>query len=72
MQQELLPMPPSNETEEVLKARIERLYKTYGQNWRPFFEQKDDRVTDSDEPDPMPWWLLRQARQLAAAIPGKE
>lgn len=72
MQQELLPTQPSNETDEILKARIERLYRIYGQNWRPFFEQKDERADDANESDPMPPWLLRQARQLSTASVGSE
>jgi hypothetical protein len=65
MQPELLSLPQSDETEEALKARIERLYKIYGQNWRPFFEQIDERLVEV-ETNPMPWWLIRRARQLAS------
>lgn len=63
MQPELLPLPQSDETEEALKVRIERLYRIYGQNWRPFFEQHAERL--EEETDPLPWWVIRRARQMA-------
>ena len=68
MQQELLPTPPSNETEEILKARIERLYRIHGQDWRPVFKQQDQNQDDTDDSDALPWWLLRQARQIGKTI----
>lgn len=64
MQPELLPTPQSDETEEALKNRVERLYRTYGQNWGPFFEQHAERL--EEDADPLPWWLIRRARQIAS------
>jgi len=68
MQPELLPIPPSDETEEILKARLDRMYRRYGQNWRPFFETADERLKSDDEENQMPWWVLSRARQLSAVV----
>ncbi len=64
MQPELLPTPQTDETEERLKARVEKLYRIYGQDWRPFFEQKESNP--SEDADPFPLWLLRRAREESA------
>ena len=63
MQPELLPTPQTDETEERLKARVEKLYRIYGQNWRPFFEQKEINPNEDSDSDPFPAWVLRLARQ---------
>lgn len=68
MQPELLPIPQSDETEEVLKARLDRMYRRYGQNWRPFFESADEQPHSDDEENQMPWWVLSRARQLSGMV----
>ena len=68
MQPDLLPTPQRDETEEMLNARIERLYRIYGQDWRPFFEKADERLIGSNEENELPWWVIRRARQLASPI----
>ena len=66
MQLDLLQIPPSDETEEALKARLDRIYRIYGQDWRPFFEKMHAREPKDEEADPMPWWLIDRARQLGS------
>ena len=68
MQPDLLPIPQSDETEEMLNARIERLYRIYGQDWRPFFEKVDERLAGRNEESELPWWVIRRARQLGRTI----
>ena len=69
MQPELLSIPPSDEAEEALKARIERLYRIHGQNWFSVFSENEANECDEETgADIVPWWLIRRMRQLDGPI----
>jgi hypothetical protein len=67
MQPELLPVSPRDETEEAFKNRLQRLYRLYGQDWRPFFEQLEKRLPENEDNVNLPWWIIRKARQFGSS-----
>lgn len=68
MQPELLPTPQLDETEEKLNARVEKLYRIYGQNWRPFFEHAERGAEDNEDCKLLPARLLDMARQQSDIV----
>lgn len=71
MQPELLPTPQLDETEEKLNVRIEKLYRIYGQNWRPFFERTERSDDEAEGSSLLPRWVLDLARQQSETVSPK-
>ena len=71
MQPELLPTPNLDETEEKLNARIDKLYRNYGQNWSAFFEHTKRPTDEREDFDLLPARLLDRARQQSDSVLAK-